>query len=213
MASRRRVTRERIVAEARRLVAEHGTSALTFQSLASSLGVSKQAILYWYPSKRQLARDFCLPLLQEERDVVVAAMTGTRSAAQAIEAFVRALVAHHLADLGRFRMVYLWIQSEPGLSLRPGDEHLLDPIHDATRSSYDVLEAKIAADHSFLGDGDARKLAVAVDMAALGLVTMVAMAESMNDPWRHSTESMVDALVALLTGKHRTGDIGQFLSV
>lgn len=54
----RRVTREAIVEEARRLVAEQGTAALTFQALASTLGVSKQAIIYWYPSKRELVRDF-----------------------------------------------------------------------------------------------------------------------------------------------------------
>lgn len=207
MATRRRVTREIIVAEARRLVAEQGTSALTFQAIASILGVSKQAIIYWYPSKRELARDFCLPLLKEERDVVMAAIAGTRSAKEAIEAFVRSLVDYHLSDLGRFRMLYLWIQFEPGFSLRPGDEHLLDPIHETTSSAYDLLEAKIAADTSFLGDGNARRLAVAVDMAALGLITMVAMAEAMNDPWRHSTASMVDALVDLLTGKHGSGGV------
>lgn len=206
MAPRRRVTKEMIVAEARRLVAEHGTSALTFQALASVLGVSKQAIIYWYPSKRELARDFCLPLLREERDVVTTAMAETGSAAEAIEAFVRSLVRYHLSNLGRFRILYLWLQFEPAASLRPGDEHLLDPIHEATSSSYDMLEARIAADTSFLGNGNARKLAVAVDMAALGLITMIAMADAMNDPWRHSTGSMVDALVDLLTGKHRSSD-------
>lgn len=213
MAPRRRVTREMIVAEARRLVAEQGTAALTFQALASILGVSKQAIIYWYPSKRQLACDFCLPLLKEERDVVVGAVAGTGSATEAIEAFVRSLVRYHLGDLGRFRMLYLWIQFEPGVSLRSGDEHLLDPIHETTSSSYDLLEGKIAADTAFLGNGDARKLAVAVDMAALGLITMIAMAEAMNDPWRHSTESMVDALVDLLTGKHRSSDPEQASSL
>ena len=212
MPPRKRVTREIIVAEARRLVAEHGTAALTFQALASILGVSKQAIIYWYPSKRELARDFCLPLLKEERDVVVEAIADTRSAPEAIAAFVRTLVRYHLSDLGRFRMLYLWIQFEPGIALRPGDEHLLDPIHETTSSSYDLLESKIAADHMFLGAGDARKLAVAVDMAALGLVTMIAMAEAMNDPWRHSTESMVDSLVDLLTGKHGSGDRGPALA-
>lgn len=204
----RRVTREAIVEEARRLVAEQGTAALTFQALASTLGVSKQAIIYWYPSKRELVRDFCLPALMEERDVVTVAMADAKSAPEAIEAFVRTLVAHHLDDLGRFRMLYLWIQFEPDIAVRQGDEHLLAPIHETTSASYDVLEEKIALDKSFVGSGDARRLAVAVDMAAIGLITMIAMAEAMNDPWRHSTESLVDSLIALLTGKHRTGDAG-----
>jgi AcrR family transcriptional regulator len=204
VAPRRRVTKEMIVGEARRLVAEQGTTGLTFQALASALGVSKQAIIYWYPSKRELARDFCLPLLKEERDVVTTAIADSGSASEAIESFVRSLVRYHLLDLGRFRILYLWLQFEPGVALRPGDEYLLDPIHETTSSSYDLLEAMIAADRSFLGNGDARKLAVAVDMAALGLITMIAMAEAMNDPWRHSTDLMVDALVDLLTGKHRS---------
>lgn len=206
MPSSRRVTREAIVEEARRLVAEQGTAALTFQALASILGVSKQAIIYWYPSKRELVRDFCLPVLMEERDVVTAAMADAKSATEAIEKFVRSLVAHHLRDLGRFRMLYLWIQFEPDIAARQGDEHLLAPIHETMSASYDVLESKIALDRSFVGNGDARLLAVAVDMAAMGLITMIAMAEAMNDPWRHSTESMVDSLIALLTGKHRSGD-------
>ncbi len=203
MAPRPRVTRERIVEEARRIVAEEGTGALTFQALARTLGVSKQAIIYWYPSKKELVRDFCLPALKEERDAVVAAVEGARSAPEAIEKFVRALVAHHLGDLGRFRMLYLWIQFEPEIAPTTADEHaMLDPIHETTRSVYDVLEARIAADKDFVGDGNPRRLAVAVDMAAIGLVTMIAMGESMNDPWVHSTESLVDSLVALLAGRH-----------
>jgi AcrR family transcriptional regulator len=199
-----RVTREAIVAEARRLVAEQGTAALTFQALANVMGVSKQAIIYWYPNKRELVRDFCLPVLMEERDALAAALADTKSADEAIAAFVRALVAHHLRDLGRFRLVYLWTQFEVDIAAGKGDAQLLAPIHETTSSSYDMLEARIAADKAFLANGDARRLAVAVDMAAIGLITMIAMADAIDDPWRHSTDSMVDALIALLTGKHRS---------
>mgnify|MGYP006172724959 CR=1 FL=1 len=38
------------------------------QALADSLGVSKQAILYWYPSKWELMADCSLPLIRQEAD-------------------------------------------------------------------------------------------------------------------------------------------------
>lgn len=74
--------------------------------------------------------------------MVTVAMADAKSAPEAIEAFVRTLVAHHLDDLGRFRMLYLWIQFEPDIAVRQGDEHLLAPIHETTSASYDVLEEK-----------------------------------------------------------------------
>lgn len=196
----RRVTREMIVEAARHIVAKEGTGELTFQRLASTLGVSKQAIIYWYPSKSELVRDFCLPVLREEAAVLTAAIAGARSGAEAIEMFVRALVAYHLADLARFRMLYLWVQFEPAIRVvTPVEVALLDPIHETTGSAYDVLENKIAADPEFAGGQNPRDLAIAADMAAIGLITMLAMADAMNDPWKQSPDQLLDALIALLT--------------
>jgi AcrR family transcriptional regulator len=207
MSPRGRVTREMIVEHAQRLVAEQGTGALTFQALATRLGVSKQAIIYWYPSKKELVRDFCLPALIEERDVLLAALAGATSASDAIERYVRAFVAHHASDLGRFRMLYLWVQFEPEIAIGSVDDQaLLDPIHATTSSGYDALELKLAADAAFTAGANPRQLAVAVDMAAVGLLTMIAMADSINDPWVHSTDSLVDALVGLLCGRHRSSE-------
>jgi AcrR family transcriptional regulator len=200
MPAKRRVTRDAILDEARRIVAEEGTGALTFQLLASRLGVSKQAIIYWYPSKAELVRDFCLPVLGAEAAAVSAAMEGVEGAPAAIEAFVRTIVTYHLADLARFRLVYLWVQFEPDIVPEPVvAKALLDPIHATTSSGYDLLEAAIAADPEFTGGQSPRTLAVAVDMAAVGLITMLAMADAVDDPWKQSPEELLDALVALLT--------------
>lgn len=199
MAGRARITREAIIGHARRIVAEHGTAALTFQALAAALGVSKQAIIYWYPSKWELVRDVAVPALRAEADATIAAVGEAGSAADAIERFLRALVAHHLADLGGFRMLYLASQfdSRPP----PGDEsqRMLDPIHETTSSMYAALAAKIVADTGFLAGEHPRRLAVAVHMAGIGLLTMLALAESANDPLAHQTGPLIDSLVALLT--------------
>ena len=66
---------------------------------------------------------------------------------------------------------------------------------------YAALEAKIAADPDFVGGADPRRAAVAVHMAGIGLLAMVALADSMDDPMAHPAEDMVEALIALLTGR------------
>src|ERR1700729_3450346 len=103
MAGPRRVRREAIVEAASRIVAEQGAAAMTFQALAAVLGVSKQAIIYWYPSKWELVRDVCLPAMRAEADITVAAIEPAASAAEAIDLFVRALVGHYIGRLAQFR--------------------------------------------------------------------------------------------------------------
>ena len=84
------------------IVVNGGAAALTYQALAERLGVTKQAIIYWFPTKQDIARALALPSLRAETAATVAAVSGARTATDAIEQFVRALVAHHLSDLPRF---------------------------------------------------------------------------------------------------------------
>ena len=50
-----------------------------------------------------------------------------------------------------------------------------------------------------LNDKEARQAAFVVHSAALGLVMMLALADSVGDPLAHPTDELVDALVAQLT--------------
>jgi AcrR family transcriptional regulator len=199
MAGRGHISREVIVDHAQRLAAEGGMAALTFQALAAELGVSKQAIIYWYPSKWELLRDVALRGLRAEADSTAAAVRDARSAPEAIERFLRSLIGFHLADLGRFRMLYLATQFDRRAAPPSLVDDVLDPIHRTTSAMYAALEARIAADPQFVGGENPRRLAVAAHMAGVGLVTMLALADSVQDPMAHETGALVDSLVALLT--------------
>jgi AcrR family transcriptional regulator len=201
------VTREAIIQEARRIVARDGVAALTFQALAGALGVSKQAIIYWFPSKWELAREYALRGLQAEADEVIAAVTPARTAAEAVELGVRALTRHHLRDLANFRTLYM--SAHVDISTRPpaGDADALAPVHQTTSRMYAVLEERIAADPAYRPGENPRRLAVAAHMAAVGLLTLVALADAMQDPLRHGTEALVDALVVLLIGSSAANQI------
>lgn len=201
MAGRGHMSREVIVDAAQRLAAERGTAALTFQALAATLGVSKQAIIYWYPSKWELLRDVAVRGLRAEADSTAAAVRDARSAPEAIERFVRALIGFHLADLGRFRMLYLATQFDRRAAPPGPVGKVLGPIHQTTSAMYAALESRIAADPPFVGGENPRRLAVAAHMAGIGLITMLALADSVQDPMAHDTGALVDSLVALLTAR------------
>jgi AcrR family transcriptional regulator len=198
VAGRRRITREAILAEATAIVVGEGIASLTFQALADRLGVTKQAIIYWYPTKQDLARDLVLPTLRAEAQAAIEAVAGAQTAPDAIAAFVRALVDHHLKDLRHFRYAYLSSQ------LDPNAPQIMDgigaEIYATTSAMYGALEAKLAADAEFDAGQSARRAAVAVHMATIGLTTMVAMAEAVDDPLAHTTDALVGSLVGLLTG-------------
>ena len=65
MPAQRRITREAIVKEAVKIIARKGAGAVTFQAIATAFGVSKQAIIYWYPNKWALVADICLPFMRD----------------------------------------------------------------------------------------------------------------------------------------------------
>lgn len=200
MPPQRRVSRERIQQTALGLVERSGLTGLTFQALADALGVSKQAILYWYPSKWELMADCGLPLIRQEAEALIGAMAGSRDAGDAIERMIRAFAGHYANRLPQFRVLYM-IQPlgiEPNA---PEQQAVLAPVHAVTSSIYAALESWIAADAGYAsGSVSARQLAVAAHMSAVGLVTMFALADAMGDPLVHPLDGMVEAMVALHRG-------------
>jgi AcrR family transcriptional regulator len=199
MTGPRRISKEAIVQCARGIIAEHGVSGLTFQRIAGALGVTKQAVIYWYPSKNELGRDLMFPLLAGEAEATIRALEGAGSAADAIERFLRALVEFHLGDLGGFRMMYLASQIDERAREAVVADQTLDEVHRVTGPMYAALAEKLARDPGYPRRTDARQQAVACHMAGVGLLTMIALGEALHDPMAHGAGALLDALVALMT--------------
>lgn len=185
-------TKERILHVAADLLSSGGPNALTFDAVASRLGVTKQAVLYWFPSKVALLAELALPELRREADTARNAVAGARDAGAAARQVVRALVDFHLADLARFRLMYLAFQIRPDGNTRRTAAEMVTQIHPVTGEMY-------AAVSTALGGGpNARETAVALHMAALGHVLLVALTDAVGDPLRHGSEALADRLAAVL---------------
>lgn len=197
MSDRRRGTRDAILRTSRDIVRTKGFGALTFDAIAHRLSISKQAVIYWFPTKEDLIGEIGVSAVTAEAEATIAALAGARSASDAIARFVRALVALHLADFGRFRVMYLAVQLSPRPDLIVPADAIMTHIYPVTSRMYGALEAALAADPAFPKSIDPRRAAVVVHTSALGLVTMLSLADSIADPLAHQTDDLVDTLVDL----------------
>ncbi|MXQ07902.1 TetR family transcriptional regulator [Alphaproteobacteria bacterium GH1-50] len=191
---------ERILAVARDIVREDGPDNLTFDRVAARVGVSKQAIIYWFPNKARLVEALVRPALEAEAAAGKAALRAdTTNAGHAIRAFVEALAAFHVSDLDRFRLMYV----TPQIGQRPGRSGAmlttLGRIHPATTEMYDALAERLVAAGRYGRVIDARRAATAIHTALLGLLLRMAMADTLDAPLRHRDHALIDALLGVLT--------------
>lgn len=196
--SDRKKTREAILATAHALIAEQGLAGLTFDAVARRLRISKQAVIYWFPTKQEFMAAISLPVIKAEADAALQAMRSARPGAGAVSAFVRAVSAFHLADLDRFRLVYLAPQSPPAAASLDVSGRFGDELHGFTSLVFDELAQHVRLMRGIAPER-ARREAVAIDMAVTGMLTMMALARAVNDPLKHGDDDLVDAMCDLLT--------------
>jgi AcrR family transcriptional regulator len=181
-----------ILAVAGRILREAGPSALTFDAVAAKLGVSKQAVIYWYRSKAELLAALALPAIEAEVAVVVEACAAAQSPREAVADSIIALTAFHLSDLARFRLIYIAPQIGRPQAGRQLASVLSAKIHPITQRMYTALADAMG------GGVQARRRAMAVHMAALGQVLMLSLADAIGDPLAHATDDLQMEMAQLM---------------
>ena len=187
-----------ILDAARAVLARSGFAGLTFEAVARELRVTKQAIIYWYPTKEALQRELGLEIISGEAEAMTAAVQVTGDAGAAISAFLHACVAHHVADLRSFRLLYvlpqLMADGRPLLTQADREAH----VYPATARMYSALQAAILSDPHRNPAIDARALAVAVHCAAIGVSTMLGLMAASGDNLKQPNDVLLGALASAL---------------
>lgn len=184
-------TKDQIIEIACDLLASDGLAGVSFDAIARRLGRTKQAVLYWYPTKHDLLAAMFLPWLEAEAEIAIRSVSDTTTRNEAIGAFIRAATDFHFHDLDRFRMMYILPQTIRPSAGEPHSAELLAKVHPVTDRMYGALADKL--------DGEpaaARREAFAIHSAVLGLVLMFGLADSTGDPLKHTASEMVGALIA-----------------
>lgn len=189
-------TSTKILLIAREILANEGLGALSFDAIAKRLGRSKQAVLYWYPTKQALLSAMFVPWLQAESETAAVAVSKANTRTDAIGSFVRAIAGFHFNDLDRFRLMYLVPQTTSPRSGDRGSLSVGEDVYAVTDRLYGTL-----ADHLDGERNAARKEAVAIHSGVLGIVLMVALTDALKDPLKHTEDELVEALIASLTSR------------
>jgi hypothetical protein len=111
------------------------------------------------------------------------------------------LIAFHLSDLGRFRLIYLSAQFDTQVWQVAELPEVTEAIHEITSQMYGALETVLDQSPDLAARASARTTAVATHMAAIGTLSMLSLTDAIHDPMAHSSETLIDAMVDLATGR------------
>lgn len=192
---KREQVRLQILQAAQEILGEQGVDDLTLAAVAGRLGMTKQALYHYFRSKEALVNSLVTALLDEEVEVLVAAVEQAAADDNILGTLIRAFYAHYIDRLDAFRTIYCQSQffSAPGLPL--DTDTLRDQINPRTRHLFDVLENRIAGSSvSKVKRAQARQLAFTAWLSALGLLTMLGVADATKDPLVHADMDLLETL-------------------
>lgn len=137
LTERREIRKERIAAEARRVLEQEGVGALSMRELAASLGVTPASIYFYYPSKEALVREVCDQLYRE----IAEAQQGLRTIKDPRKR-LREICLHYVRQAklnpGKFKLLFM----EPAVEDLPSDSSLKKG--DAQEDPYAVFREAVA---------------------------------------------------------------------
>jgi AcrR family transcriptional regulator len=198
---KRRQARQDILDTARHVLREQGLDAVTLTGVANELGMTKQALYHYFASKDALLSNLLTALFDAEIDALVAAVQAEPDDGKVLSTLIRAFYAHHIEDLDAFRLLYCESQLVSAPEHGFGPDVIRDKINPRTRNLFDVLESRLvrpgmpAKKRRLL-----RRLAFTAWTSALGLLTMLSVADNAGDPLVHSDAALLDTLADVFDG-------------
>ena len=193
---KRELARQEILQTAQLLMRAGGVEAVTLAAVAGELGMTKQAIYHYYPSKEALIRRLVTTLVDDEVNALLTAVEAADSGTLTLGTLVRAFYDHYIGNLDALRFVYcqspLYATPDHGMD----QDTVREEIHPRTQHLFEKLESLLVADRklSKAKRDRLRRLAFTAWTSALGLLTMLGIADALDDPLVHSNEDLIDTL-------------------
>jgi len=192
---KREQARQEILQAARDILKEGGVEAVTLASVAGELGMTKQALYHYLPSKEALMRSLVTSLIDDEVETLVTAVEAVDSGSESLSTLIHAFYDHYINSLDAFRTVYCQSQLHSAAYLGMDQEMVRNEINPRIRYLFDSLETRLAGGSRSKPKRERlRCLAYVAWTSALGLVTMLGVADAVNDPLLHSDEDLLKAL-------------------
>jgi len=98
--------RKEILEVAQAILLQGGSDAVTLASVAGELGMTKQALYHYFPSKEALARSLVAALVDNEIEALIAIVKDVDAGKKTLGTLIRAFYDHYIDRLDAFRFVY-----------------------------------------------------------------------------------------------------------
>jgi TetR/AcrR family transcriptional regulator len=159
-------TRERILDAALAAWGTRGYEATSLDALAADLGITKQSILYWFPSKDALLEALIARSAEELSDAMQAALDGVGDGWVKVEAVVRSVFR-----LAARRPELLGLVREVSRLGPPAATRMTLELQPLVRRASEFLESEMDAGH--MRRHDPNLLLLAIYSTVIGMVTEV----------------------------------------
>ena len=192
---KREQARREILELAQSIMNESGPEAITLTSVAAGLGMTKQSLYHYFSSKEALIRALVATLLDQEIDALLAAVARQKNDDKVLGTVIAAFHSHYAENLEAFRTVYCQTQMFASNGSSLDNATLRDEIHPRTGKMFDELERRISGRGAAMSTRkQARQLVFIAWTSALGLITMLGVADANNDPVAHSEKALLSTL-------------------
>ncbi len=193
---RRRQSREEILDAAERVLTRDGVTALTVDSVAQEVALTKAALYYYFSSKDQLLFETVFRHLVAEAEAIRDAVARAENGAEALRALVRTPIEFYRDKLDTFRLIYMHNQVAANQTPKPSPEMLerIRPLNGWLYGRAQELLERDREDGILPSEANPRRLAFVAHMAAIGILTMKGMVEADGDPLVHSDEHLIREL-------------------
>lgn len=196
---RRDRSREEILDAARGVLLRSGIAATTLDAVAKEAGMSKTALYYYYPSKDALLFELVLTTFEKHAQTIHDAVEKAKDGGEALRSIVREAVNDFAPRLDDFRLAFLHGQlAGQGAVHYTGQQFArIRPINDLL---YAGAQKKLNEDRQRRPSRarvEPRLMAFLAYVAAIGLLTMKGMVESVEDPLLYSDDQLIDGLARI----------------
>jgi AcrR family transcriptional regulator len=192
-------TREEIMDAARRVVLERGIAGTTLEAVARAVGMSKAALYYYFPSKDALLFALVFEVIANHARTIHEAVEKTESGGAALGAIVRESFAVFSPRLDDFRLAFLHAQVA-GKGTVHFDESQFAHVRPLNDLWFEGAAKKLRGQRRKQGSPapvEPRLMAFLAYCAAIGVLTMKGMVESLDDPLLYSDEQLVEGLARI----------------
>jgi AcrR family transcriptional regulator len=191
---KRERSREEILEAARKVLLRKGFTATTLETVAREVGVTKPALYYYFPSKDALLFELMFESLERHAKAVEGAVAKTGDGAQALRALIRESVELFAPHMDDFRLAYLYgqVASQGSLHFNAEQFARIRPLNELWFAGTTERLEKESGVQAGGKPVEPRLMAFLAYLAAIGLLTMKGMVESVNDPLIYSDDQLID---------------------